>query len=156
VRVLIISSVALLSACGSTTPTEPKTESSKPTAQPAPSAKPSVATVATCPVALPATAKPPRPSQSVTRVPQYSGLPLSTTCERFGTPSSVSRFRIGDGLSEMQIELLNTYPVPGNEQVEIIEHHWRFDGYKMVLWFHLVGAEWKVLHGLVYADGVEF
>jgi hypothetical protein len=64
---------------------------------------------------------------------------------------------MGDGgITELRIELLNTYPLPASTRVDIIEQFWDHGGYHTTLWFHRLEGAWVVLDGLVYDAGVEF
>lgn len=102
----------------------------------------------------------PRPESAhgVAEHPELVGQPRDAMVARFGPPTRSRDVRLSEGVSEMQIELLNHYPPddPASAGVVIREDWWIWGGHTLVLWSHRVGDRWVVLETVQFTDDVEF
>ena len=135
-------------ACGEARP--PEVEVSK-----APSATPT----ASSPSAGTNDRRVPGPPQGgVDELGALEGKPLTDVLAELGPPTTEREFAMRDCCHEFEIELYNTYPPgePAHADVKVRECTWKYAGYSVTAWSHLVGDVWTVLDTSRYADGVEF
>lgn len=107
---------------------------------------------------VPVVADRPWGDEPVDKLPALVGQTLANVQEQFGMPNQEYEFSMGGGIDEFRCELLNTYP-PGSPRswgVRIKEWQWRYQGFRMAVWFHRLGGQWVVLDTCRWKDGIAF
>ncbi|MFT7579720.1 MAG: hypothetical protein ACI9MR_001386 [Myxococcota bacterium] len=123
---------------------------------------PPVAPVKAAPARTPApptVEAPPRPEGEKSTQDYDSlvrGKTLADLEKRYGKPARTYAFKMGDGIPEFRIELLNTYAPGTNKDVEILEHTYQLEGYRFTIWYHEKAKGWLALEAVSYVDGVQF
>ncbi len=117
-----------------------------------------IATLAVCLVsaAIGMWLKPlPDPSYPVVK---YHGKTATSVLEELGDPASDTTFPISQAYGEFRVGLFNFYPdfAGVDADVMIRECTWDQWRYRLTLWFHQEGGEWRVLDSCRYHEDVKF
>ncbi len=83
--------------------------------------------------------------------------PRQQWLDKWGPPTESVSFKMGEGMPEFRVELLNDYPAGAeNDDVEIQEDTWNLGTYSFTMWSHKQDGNWVVLQAVSYMARVEF
>lgn len=73
-------------------------------------------------------------------------------------PETSEQVKLGDGLSEFQIELYNFFPPddPNTAHVVVLQEGWAFEGYCITVWYRGDTGDWKAFDSIEYPDDMVF
>lgn len=103
-------------------------------------------------------AEPGPPSGGVDGLPHLHGRTRDFVHAELGPPDAHEEFNMADGCHGARAALFRHYERAGGENPNVVirEDSWRYDGYGLRVWFHLVEEQWLALDTVRASDTVDF
>lgn len=86
----------------------------------------------------------------------YTGQSQADVERANGAAGLAEDFRLGDGVNEFRIELLNLYPLPANNDLLVRELGWADGDCRLTVWFTRAGDAWIARQAVIWPANAEF